>query len=120
MTVKQMMAACAIVAVLFGATMRAETKTVTGELISIMCYEGHGDEGRGEQHAACALKCVKEGYAVGILTDDKVIYKVTGKLAEDKNAKLQDLLTKRVTATGEIGEEGKNKTIDAASVEAAK
>ncbi len=117
---KRTIAVCAAVAALFGATMRAETKTVTGELISIMCYEGHGDEGRGEQHAACALKCVKEGYAVGILTDDKVIYKVTGTLSEDKNAKLQELLTKRVTATGEIGEEGKNKTIDAKLVEAAK
>ncbi len=101
---------------MLGASAHAETKTVKGELISIMCYQGHGDEGRGEKHQACSLKCVKEGYEAGVLTDDGVIYKVTGKLAEDKYAKLQDLLTKRVVATGEIAEQGKDKTIDATSV----
>ncbi len=101
---------------MLGASAFAETKTVKGELISIMCYQGHGDEGRGEKHQACSLKCVKEGYEAGVLTDDGVIYKVTGKLAEDKYAKLQDLLTKRVVATGEVSGEGKKQTIDATSV----
>lgn len=99
-----------------GISASAETKTVKGELVSIMCYEGHGDEGRGEKHQACSLKCVKDGYEAGVLTDDGVIYKVTGKLAEDKYAKVQDLLTKRVVATGEVDEQGKQKTIDATSI----
>jgi hypothetical protein len=114
------MIGCVIALLIPGASAFAETRTVTGELISIMCYQGHGDEGRGEKHVACSLKCVKEGYEAGVLTDDGTIYKITGKLAEDKYAKLQELLTKRVVATGEVGEADKEKTIDAASVTADK
>jgi hypothetical protein len=101
---------------MLGISAAGETKTVKGELISIMCYQGHGDEGRGEAHAACALKCVKEGYEAGVLTDDGVIYKITGKLAEDKYARLRDLLTKRVVATGDVNDQEKDKTIEATSV----
>lgn len=113
---KRTIAACVIAMATFAGSAFAETKTVKGELISIMCYEGHGDEGRGEKHQACSLKCVKEGYEAGVLTDDGVIYKVTGKLAQDKYATLHDLLTKRVVATGEVSDAGKQKTIDATSV----
>lgn len=113
---KRTIAACAVLVAMLGATAFAETKTVKGELISIMCYEGHGDEGRGEKHQACSLKCVKEGHEAGVLTDDGTVYKVTGKLAEDKYATLQELLTKRVVATGEVTGEGKKLTIDATSV----
>jgi hypothetical protein len=113
---KRTIGACAIAVAMLAASAFAETQTVKGELISIMCYEGHGDEGRGEKHQACSLKCVKEGYEAGVLTDDGVIYKVTGKLAEDKYATLHDLLTKRVVATGIVTEEGKPKTIEATSV----
>ncbi len=113
---KRTIAACAVAVTFFAASAFAETTTVKGELISIMCYQGHGDEGRGEKHAACSLKCIKEGYEAGVLTDDGVIYKITGKLAADKYAKVQDLLTKRVVATGEVNDQGKDKTIDATSV----
>ena len=115
---KRTVAVCAVAAAMaaLGSSAFAETQTVKGELISIMCYQGHGDEGRGEKHQACALKCVREGYDAGVLTDDGVIYKITGKLADDKYAKVQDLLTKHVVATGEVSDQGKDKTIDATSV----
>lgn len=113
---KRTMAACAVALAMLGVSASAETKTVKGELISIMCYEGHGDEGRGEKHTACSLKCVKQGYEAGVLTDEGAIYKITGKLADDKYATLQELLNKRVVATGEVSEAGKDKTLDAASV----
>lgn len=116
MSVKRTIAAGAVAVTMLGVSAFAETKTVKGELISIMCYEGHGDEGRGEKHQACSLKCITDGYEAGVLTDDGAIYKVTGKLAEDKYAKLQELLTKRVVATGDVNEQGKEKTIDATSV----
>lgn len=119
---RRTIAVCVVAAAIaaLGTTAFAETQTIKGELISIMCYQGHGDEGRGAKHQACALKCVKEGYEAGVLTDDGVIYKITGKLADDKYATLQDLLTKRVVATGEVSDQGKDKSIDATSVTADK
>lgn len=96
-----------------------EPATVTGELITIMCYTGHGEDGRGPGHADCALKCAKEGYPLAVLTDDGVMYKLTGHLTTDNNASLQALLTKKVVAKGEAGREGEGHTLDASSVEPA-
>ena len=100
--------------------MMAETTSVTGELVTIMCYTGHGDKGRGEAHVSCATKCAKQGYPLAVLTSDGTLYKLTGTLTADHNAGLQSLLSKDVVATGTIGEEGKGKTLDAASVVPAK
>ena len=99
-----------------GIWLSAESSTVKGELVTIMCYTGHGEDGRGEKHASCALKCAKEGYPLAVLTDDGTLYKVSGSLSEDNNAKLHDLIAKRVVATGDIKEAGKEKSIDAASI----
>ena len=98
----------------------AETTSVAGELVTIMCYTGHGDKGRGEAHVSCATKCAKQGYPLAVLTSDGTLYKLTGKLTADHNEALQSLLTKAVVATGTVGEEGKGKTLDAASVVPAK
>ena len=95
---------------------RAETRTVTGELVTIMCYTGHGEDGRGAKHAACALKCAKEDYPLAVLTGDGTLYKITGKLTDDHAAALQPLLAKTVVATGEIGEEGTGRTLAAETV----
>lgn len=82
--------------------LHAESATVTGELVSIMCVEGHGNDGRGAAHVDCAVKCAKDGYQLGVITDDGTLYKLTGPLTDDKNAKLQPLLAKTVTATGDV------------------
>lgn len=98
---------------------RAEVKSVTGELISIMCFKGNGEKGRGDAHVSCAIKCAKEGYALGVLTDEGVIYKIVGAKSADNNAALQPLLGKTVVATGELGQDGDDQTIDVQSVAAA-
>ena|SRR5690348_4394831 len=95
---------------------RAETRTVTGELVTIMCYTGHGDDGRGAKHASCALKCAKEGYPLAVLTEAGELYKITGTLTDDNNASLRPLLTKTVDATGDVAKDGDTRTIAAATV----
>jgi hypothetical protein len=96
--------------------MQAQSVTVRGELITVMCFVGNGEKGRGADHAACALKCANEGYPLAIVTETGEMYKVVGKLTADKNAALRDLLAKDVVAEGVLGEEGSGKTLDATSV----
>jgi hypothetical protein len=98
----------------------AEESTVTGELVTVMCFTKNGDKGRGDAHVSCAVKCAKEGYPLAIVTSEGALYKITGTLTTDKNAQLQSLLAKTVVATGTTGLEGKLKTIDASSVVPAK
>jgi hypothetical protein len=99
-----------------GFTASAEVKDVAGELVSIMCVAGNGDSGHGEGHSACALKCVKEGHPLGVMTSDGTIYKLKGTLTADHNTALQPLIAKNVIATGEIGEDADGKTLDASAV----
>ena len=103
-------AAFAITAALAGAT-QAPATTVRGELITVMCFVGNGEKGRGADHAACALKCANEGYPLAIVTKSGEMYKIVGKLTENNNIALRELLAKEVMAEGEIGEEGSGKTI---------
>ncbi len=119
---RQWVSAAVVAALAAGvvAPARAEVKSVTGELVTIMCYTKNGDKGRGDAHAACAQKCAKGGYPVAVLSSDGTLYKIIGKLTAEKNEQLQPLLAKTVVVTGELGEEGRGKTIDAESVTAAK
>jgi hypothetical protein len=94
----------------------AQETTTTGELITVMCYTGNGAKGRGDDHAACALKCANEGYPLAVLTESGEMYKLIGPLTADKNAAIRDLLSKTVVVKGDIGTEGEAKTVTATSV----
>ena len=110
----KVLAAC----VLAGSTivMQAQVTTVRGELVTVMCFVGNGEKGRGADHAACALKCATEGYPLAIVTDKGEMYKIVGKLTADNNAALRELLARQVVAEGVIAEEGSGKTLDASSI----
>ena len=69
------LAALAIVAGL-AASLRAESKTVTGEVIDVQCQMKKA-ENVGEGHSDCALSCAKKGAVMGILTADGV-YTIAG------------------------------------------
>jgi hypothetical protein len=62
-----------------GADKKAEAPksvTMTGEIVDMGCYMGHG--AMGESHAACATKCISMGMPMGLLTDkDKKLYLLT-------------------------------------------
>jgi hypothetical protein len=46
--------------------------TVRGEILDLACYIGHG--ATGEEHAPCAVKCVKGGQPMGLLSADGKVY----------------------------------------------
>src|SRR5262249_10793110 len=69
----------------------AATETVTGKLVDLACFSldrsntGIAHKGKGYD---CAQNCAREGFAVGLLTNDGKVYQVSGDLAANKNAKL--------------------------------
>lgn len=60
----------------------AATTTVSGELVDMACYLGHG--GMGEKHAKCAGACVLGGAPMGVLTKDGALYLVVADHADEK------------------------------------
>ena len=81
---------------------KAETKTVTGEILDMKCYMSSG--AHGEDHKDCAAMCVKGGAPMGILADDgKVYLLIVGKdaAAYDEAKKMAGEM---VTLTGTLSE----------------
>lgn len=107
------LAAVAMVAAL-GASLRAEAKTVKGELIDVKCQTKKA-ENVGTAHADCALSCAKRGATMGIMTSDGV-YTITGDYTADNNKKLLDYIAKNVEATGEVSMKDGAKTIEVTSL----
>lgn len=94
----------------------AAARNIKGEVITIMCYQGHGAKGTGQAHRSCAVSCAKKGYPLAILTADGTYYQIAGPVTADHNAKLQPLLAQKVTASGEISEKDGTKTITIAQM----
>lgn len=80
----------------------AAEKTVTGEIVDMMCYVDHGAS--GDKHADCAAKCIKGGGPVGILSEGKV-YLVVGE-HKPMNDELADYAGKTVTLKGKMASNG--------------
>jgi hypothetical protein len=80
----------------------AANKTVTGEVVDLMCYVDHNAS--GDKHAACASKCIKEGGPVGIATEGKT-YLIVGE-HKPMNDQLAAYAGKTITVKGKIAERG--------------
>jgi hypothetical protein len=80
----------------------AATKTVTGEIVDMMCYVDHN--ATGEKHAGCAAKCIKGNGPVGIVENGKA-YLVVGE-HKPMNAELAGFAGKTITLKGKIAERG--------------
>jgi hypothetical protein len=78
------------------------TKTVTGEIVDLMCYLDHSAV--GDKHAACAAKCIKGGGPVGIVSDGKS-YLVVGE-HKPMNDELAEFAGKTITLKGKLAERG--------------
>ena len=59
-----------------GMTKKGSDVTVTGEVLDMACYLGHGASGPG--HAACAQKCISSGLPVGLKGTDGKTYLLIG------------------------------------------
>src|SRR5438045_7517804 len=77
-------------------------KTVTGEVVDLMCYIDHG--AIGDKHSACGSKCIKGGGPVGIVENGKA-YLVVGE-HKPINDELAESCGKTVTIKGKVAERG--------------
>ncbi len=87
----------------------ADTQTVKGEVVDLMCYLDHG--AKGEKHASCAKKCIESGGPVGLLTADNQLYLVIGEHAP-LNKKLAAFAAKTVSIKGKVVERDGMKMIE--------
>lgn len=92
----------------------AETKSVKGEVVDLMCYLDHG--AKGEKHAGCAEKCIKSGGPVGLLTEDNQLYLVIGE-HKPMNNELAAYAAKTVTLKGKVVEKHGVKMIENAEIQ---
>jgi hypothetical protein len=91
----------------------AETKTVKGEIVDLMCYLDHG--AKGEKHASCAQKCIKNGGPVGLLTSDGDVYLVIGE-HKPMNEELASKAAQTITLKGKVVERHGMKMIENAQI----
>ena len=81
----------------------AGEKTVTGEIVDMMCYVDHS--ATGEEHGkSCGSKCIKNGGPVGIVENGKA-YLVVGE-HKPMNDELADSCGKTITLKGKMAERG--------------
>ena len=80
----------------------AAEKTVTGEIVDMMCYVDHN--AAGDKHASCAAKCIKGGGPVGIVSEGKT-YLVVGD-HKPINDQLAEYAGKTVTLKGKLASNG--------------
>ena len=77
------------------------SRTITGEVVDLACYLGHG--AAGASHQACAQKCIASGLPVGIKSGDTVYLAVDSEHGS-ANAALAPLAGRSVTAEGTVSE----------------
>src|SRR5438477_10687922 len=80
----------------------AAEKTVTGEIIDLMCYADHNST--GPKHAECAATCIKGGGPVAILSDG-IAYLVVGD-HKPMNDQLAEFAGKTITLKGKLASNG--------------
>jgi hypothetical protein len=86
-----------------GKSESAAEKTVTGEIVDMMCYVDHNAV--GEEHGkSCGSKCIKNGGPVGIVENGKA-YLVVGE-HKPMNDELANSCGKTITLKGKMAERG--------------
>lgn len=80
----------------------AGDKTVTGEVVDMMCYLDHN--AMGDKHAGCAAKCIRNNSPVGVVENGKA-YLIVGD-HKPINDQLADYAGKTITVKGKLAERG--------------
>ena len=93
---------------LFGTSSWAKTMTVKGQAVDEGCSLREMGQKGGDQKAAemdqCAIDCAKRGEPVALLTADGKVYRISGGLAANNNAKLIAHMGHTVEITGDVME----------------
>ena len=101
--------ASAFVIVLSAPAAWAKTMTVKGQVVDEGCSlremgQKGGDHGKSAEMDECAVDCAKRGEPVALLTADGKVYRITGGLAANNNAKLIPHMNHTVEITGDVSE----------------
>jgi hypothetical protein len=84
--------------------------TVSGEVVDLACYVGHG--AKGPDHQKCALKCAQMGQPMGLLSADGSLYLL---VADHSNPapynKARGLAGEQVEIKGEVSEKSGMKAL---------
>ena len=78
---------------------KAETTTVKGEVLDMVCYLDHG--AHGDKHAECAKTCISSGTPVGIKGEDGKTYLIVGD-HKTMNKELVEHAAKTITVRGKV------------------
>ena len=92
----------------------AQTQTIKGEVVDLMCYLDHG--AKGDKHKGCAKKCIESGGPVGLLTADNQLYLVIGD-HQPMNKELAAKAAQTVTLKGKVVERNGMKMIENAELQ---
>ena len=77
-------------------------QSLTGEVVCLSCYLGHG--GEGEIHAKCAKQCFAKGLPVGLKVGEK-LYLLVGEHHGTANKLMASYAGKQVTVSGHVFEQ---------------
>ena len=91
-------------------------QSLTGEVVCLSCYLGHG--GEGDAHAKCAKQCSAKGLPVGLKVGDK-LYLAIGEHHGTANKLLSPYAGKQVTVSGHVFEQGGMSMVEVEKVEKA-
>ena len=100
-----------------GATLFADTVTVTGEVIETSCYIRTG--ARGVSHRKCAEICAKAGIPLALLEDgtEQVIWLAAADHQQSANKQLLPHVARRVAISGQFVERGGARLLIIESIE---
>ena len=99
--------AVAVFIALFGTSSWAKTMTVKGQVVDEGCSlreMGQGGDHKAAEMDQCAIDCAKRGEPVALLTADGKVYRISGGLAANNNAKLIAHMGHTVEITGDVTE----------------
>ncbi len=100
---------------LWAAEGNSSSQKLTGEVVCLSCYLGHGAE--GEKHAKCAKQCFKKGLPIGLKVGDKLY------LAVGAHHGTADMLIpytgRQVSVSGRVVQNGGMNMVEVESVQKA-
>jgi hypothetical protein len=97
----------------------AKSMSVTGELVDMGCYLGHG--AKGASHRECAAKCIAGGMPMGVLTKEGTLYLLV--MSHDNAepyTKAKDMAAEEVKVTGPVSKRSGMTAIEVDAIELAK
>ena len=94
----------------------ANEQVLTGEVVDVVCYLSHPDQGLGAAHADCAKKCISQGLPVAIRVGDQ-LYLAAMADHQPANKALAKLAGRHVTVHGNILERDGQHVIEISKIE---